>query len=212
LSVAHSPFHAAGFEQAYLSPETDFDTYPGLVPTSHFVLPSGPTLNGLLAGQIEVYEPAGERIRNITASYRRWARKNVSNSVPSRVDVGIPAMTYLLGSTWYPLEGSQRWMPKTATIRIAAPRTLKQNLVITGYCPQDQTRLGPLKVHFSINGKEVSGEDFLKPEVPFVRIVSVPSELVGKPSMEVEIAVDRTFQGGVGARPLGLAFGVFEVR
>ncbi len=212
LAVAHSPFHAAGFDQAYLSPETDFETYPGLVPPSHFVLPSGPTLNGLLSGQIEVYEPAGERIRNITASYRRWARKNISNSFPSRVDVGIPAMTYLLGSTWYPLEGSHRWMPKTATIRIAAPRTLKQNLVITGYCPQDQTRLGPLKVHFSIDGKEVSGEDFVKPEVPFTRIVSVPSEVIGKSSMEVGIEVDRTFQGGPGDRPLGLAFGVFEIR
>jgi hypothetical protein len=212
FGVAHSPFHAAGFEQAYLSPDTDFSTYPGLVPPSHFVLPAGPTLNGLNSGEIEVYEPAGERIRNITASYRRWARKNISNSVPSRVDAGVPAMAYLLGSTWYPLEGGHRWMPGTATIRIAAPRTTNQKLYITGYCPQDQTRLGPLKVHFLIDGKEVFGEEFLKPEVPFMRIVSVPPELTGRPSMEIGIEVDRTFQGAPGDRPLGLAFGIFEVR
>jgi len=212
FSVAHSPFHAADLEQVYLTPETNFATYPGLEPPSFFSLPAGPTLNGLASREVEVYEPNGERIRNITASYKSWARKNISISAPSRVDVGIPLMQYLLGSTWYPLEGSHRWMPATATIRIAAPRTPNQKLVITGYCPQEQISSGPLQLHISIDGKEISGEEFYKPEMPFVRIVSLPPSLAGGADMEVGLAVNRTFQGAERGRSLGLAFGTFEIR
>jgi hypothetical protein len=212
FSIAHSPFHAAGLEQVYLTPETDFPTYPGLEPPSFFSLPAGPTLSGLAADLVEVYQPGPERIRNITASYKAWARKNLSLSAPSRVDVGIPLMQYLLGSTWYPLEGSHRWMPATATIRIAAPHSPNRKLVVTGYCPQEQTSSGPLQLHISIDGKELSVQEFTKPEMPFVRIVSLPAELTGKADMEIELTVSRTFQGAERGRNLGLAFGTFELR
>jgi hypothetical protein len=212
FSIAHSPFHAAGLEQVYLSPDTDFPTFPGLEPPSFFSLPAGPALNGLAAGEVEVYQPGRERIRNITASYKTWARQNLSVSAPSRVDVGIPLMQYLLGSTWYPLEGSHRWMPATATIRIGAPRSPNQKLVVTGYCPQEQTSSGPLQLHISIDGKEIPGEDFYKPEMPFVRIVNLPASLIGKADMELELSVNRTFQSVERGRNLGLAFGTFEIR
>jgi hypothetical protein len=212
FSVAHSPFHAAGLEQVYLTPDTDFPTYEGLEPPSYFSLPAGPTLNGLLAGQVEIYQPGSERIRNVTASYRAWARKNLSISAPSRVDVGVPLMQYLLGSTWYPLEGSHRWMPARATIRIAAPRSPNQKLVVTGYCPQEQTSSGPLQLQISIDGSVISGEIFSKPEMPFVRMVKLPASLVGKTDMELELDVNRTFQGAERGRGLGLAFGTFEIR
>lgn len=212
FSIAHSPFHAAGLEQVYLSPETSFSTYPGLEPPSFFSLPEGPALNGLAAGQVEVYQPGPERIRNITATYKAWARKNLALSAPARVDVGIPLMQYLLGSTWYPLEGSHRWMPAAATIRIAAPRSPNQKLVVTGYCPQEQTSSGPLQLHISIDGKEISVEEFIKPEMPFARTVSLPALLIGKADMEIELSVNRTFQGAERGRDLGLAFGTFEVR
>ncbi len=138
--------------------------------------------------------------------------KKLPKSTPSKVDVGIPVMGYLLGSTWYPIEGRLRWMPKVATIRIAASKTPNQKLVLTGYCPEEQIRLGPLKVHISIDGKELSGEEFFKPEMPFARIVDVPPAPTGKPEMEIRIELDRTFQRSPGDRPLGLAFGTFEVR
>ena len=212
FSVAHSPFQAAGVENVFLTPETNFPTFEGLQLPSEVTLPPGPTLNGLAGGQIEVYQPGTERIRNVTATYSAWASKNLSLSVPSRIDVGVPLMQYLLGSTWYPLEGNHRWMPEKATVRIAAPQTPKQKLVITGYCPQEQTSSGPLLLQISINGKEVSGGLFSKPEMPFVRNVSVPPELVGKADMEVELSVNRTFQGPERGRHLGLAFGIFEIR
>jgi hypothetical protein len=212
FSVAHSPFHAADLEQVYLTPETDFETFPGLEPPSNFRLPAGPTLFGLAGDRIEVYEPASERIRNITASYRRWARKNISSEPPSRLDVGVPLMEYLLGSTWYPLEGTHRWMPETATFRIAAPQSPNEKLIVTGYCTPDQIRSGRLELRISIDGKYVASAEFSKPEMPFTRTINLPSALTGKIEMEVGLAVSRTFQGSGGDRPLGLAFGTFEVR
>jgi len=121
-------------------------------------------------------------------------------------------MQYLLGSTWYPLEGSHRWMPAAATIRIAAPRTPDQKLVLTGYCPQEQTSSGPLQLHISIDGKEIAGEEFSKPEMPFIRIVNLPASLIGKADMEVGLTVNRTFQGAERGRELGLAFGTVELK
>jgi hypothetical protein len=212
FSIAHSPFHAAGLEDVYLTPDTGFSTFAGLEPPAEFTLPAGPTMRGLAMGQVEIYQPGTERIRNITATYTAWARKNISFLAPARVDVGIPLMQYLLGSTWYPPEGTHRWMPARATVRIAAPQTPKQRLVITGYCPQEQTSSGPLQLQISINGNEVSGEVFSKPEMPFVRSISVPPSLIGNAEMEVELAVSRTFQGPERGRNLGLAFGIFEIR
>jgi hypothetical protein len=212
FGMAHSPFRAAGFEQVYLTPETNFTTFDGLEPPAYFALPAGPALNALRYEDAEVYEFAGERMRNITASYRPWARKNIPNILPSKVDAGSPLMTYLLGSTWYSLEGSHRWMPQKATLRIAAPTTSNRKLAITGYCTESQVHDGPLRVHFSINGKEVSSEEFIKPEAPFLRIVNVPDSVTGKVEMEVGIEVDRVFRSSPSDRPLGLAFGTFEVR
>jgi hypothetical protein len=212
FSVAHDPFHAAGLDQVYLAPETSFTTYPGLVSPEHFSLPAGPVRQGLWQAKIEVYEPHGGTIRNITGSYRAWAAQNLTLSAPSRVDVGAPFVQYLLGSTWYPLEGSYRWMPAAATIRIAAPRTPDQKLVITGYCPQEQISSGPLQLHISIDGKEIAGEEFSKPETPFVRTFNLPASALGKVEMEVGLSVNRTFQGEEQGRRLGLAFGTVEVR
>jgi hypothetical protein len=211
-SVAHSPFHAADLDQVYLTPDTEFSTFADLEGPSAFRLPAGPTLWGLATDQIEVYQPAGERMRNITAAYRASAAKKILPDTPSRLDVGIPLMAYLLGSTWYPLEGSHRWMPQTATIRIAGPQASKQKLILTGYCPEEQTRPGPLKISISIEGNLVAVEEFRKPEMPFTRMIALPAYLIGKPEMEVRIDVSRTFSRSPGGPPLGLAFGTFEVQ
>ena len=103
-------------------------------------------------------------------------------------------------------------MPKKAAIRIAGPKTSNARLVITGYCPQEQTRLGPLKLFLSIDGKKFSEAEFSKPEMPFYRSFGLPAEFTHKESMDLLLEVDRTFQGGPGDRPLGIAFGIIEVR
>lgn len=211
-SIAHSPFHAADLDQVYLTPETEFSTFTGLEGPSAFRLPAGPALWGLETDQVEVYQPAGQRMRNVTTSYRAWATKKIVQTAPFRLDAGVPLMRYLLGSTWYPLEGSHRWMPQTATIRIAGPQVSKQKLVLVGYCPQEQTHPGPLKVYISIDGNLVSVEEFRKPEMPFTRMVKLPASLVGKPEIEVRLDVSRTFPRLPGGQPLGLAFGIFEIR
>jgi hypothetical protein len=211
-SLAHSPFYVVGFEQVYLAPETNFKGYANLVPASEHILPAGATLRALSEDKIQVYQAGGYRLKNVTSAYARQAFQNLSENYPSRLDLGDPLMGYLLGSTWYPLEGSHRWMPKVASIRIAGPRKSDAKLVITGYCPQEQARLGPLKLHISIDGKKFSEAEFSKQELPFFRSFDLPADFARKESMELVFEVSRTFQGGPGDRPLGLAFGVVEIR
>jgi hypothetical protein len=211
-SLAHSPFYVVGFEQVYLAPDTNLKGFDNLVPVSDHILAAGPTLRALTEEKIQVYRAGGYRLKNITSAYEHQAFQNLKENYPSRLDLGDPLMGYLLGSTWYPLEGSHRWMPKVASIRIAGPRTSNAKLAIKGYCPQEQARLGPLKLHISINGKKFSEAVFSKPELPFLRLFDLPADLARKESMELVFEVSRTFQGGPGDRPLGLAFGVVEVR
>jgi hypothetical protein len=211
-SLAHSPFHVVGIDQVFLSPDTTFSGYANLVPPSDHVLEEGPTLRALAYDQIQVYQVGGDRLKNVTSTYRSYALQNFSQKLPSRLDAGSPLMGYLLGSTWYPIEGVHRWMPKTASIRIAAPKTSNARLFIKGYCPQEQTRLGPLRLTIYIDGKWFSEAEFKEPEIPFLRSFDLPADSSRREGMDLTLEVSRTFEGGPGDRPLGVAFGTFEIR
>ena len=59
-----------------------------------------------------------------------------------------------------------------------------------------------------VNGKLLSEAKITNPETSFSRIFVLPPDLLGRESVEVTITVNKT----VGNPPLGLAFGVFEIR
>jgi len=101
-------------------------------------------------------------------------------------------------------------MAQQASVRLGGPRTSAQTLHLTGYCPAEQVRSGPLTMLVSVDGKP------MKPAL--LRLgafdVSFPlsPELVGKKEIEVNIRVDRTFRPPHDLRDLGLSFGVVEIR
>jgi hypothetical protein len=117
----------------------------------------------------------------------------------------------LFGPEWYAPEGNRRWMPKRASLRMAAPTAAGQKLYLRGYYPPEQLRAGPPTVAVTVNGVPlapatlVSGGDF---ELAF----PLPDSLAGRSALEIIVEVSRTFRAGADIRDLGLAFGEFEVR
>ncbi len=212
-SFAHSPFHALDIPEVYLAPDESNSPQTNLNENrADFVLPAEPVLQGLAQEEIEVYSASGQRLRNITTLYEKGLRAKGKPETPRIVDVGNARMTYLLGSSWYPLEGNFRWMPKRASLKIGGPQTGSEKLVLTGYCPPEQLRQGPLALSVFIDGEPLSPIEISRPETPFSRSLNLPPDTVGKKTVEVTLEVSRTIAVPAGGRPLGLAFGKFLIQ
>ena len=209
-ALTHFPFRDLGISQVYIAPES-IGVIPPDAPedAAQYRLDPEPLLRALEADQIEVYSAAGTRLRNITSSYSAAAHEKIRPETPNRVDVGQPLLAYLLGSSWYSLEGNHRWMPKRASLRMGGPRKPGEMLVLTGYCPAEQVRTAPLALQISVDGNPLAKLEFSKPEMPFTRSLNLPPGVAGKSSIDLELEVDHTFGPD---RPLGLAFGVFEIK
>jgi hypothetical protein len=64
----------------------------------------------------------------------------------------------------------------------------------------------------SVEGEALPPVEIRRGDLVFSFDFPLPEKLVGRPSIQVEVRVDRTFSPGGEQRRLGLAFGVFEVR
>ncbi len=217
-AFAHSVFRTLDIPNVYLAPELAplverLD--PANPDRQSYLLAAGPVVHALQKENLIVYSAQGERIRNVTSAYERLVQQRFgwdeTKNLPTRLDVGNPLMGYLLGSTWYSPEGTFRWMPSRASFRMGGPRTVGSSLIIAGYCPPEQTESGPLTFSVTVDGKTISESTIRKPETSFSRTFVLPRELIGRESVEVTIAVDRTLEKIQGS-PWGLAFGVFEIR
>ncbi len=212
-AVAHGPFRLFG-ATVYLAPQalTQITAHPQSANLSGFVLPAGLTLKGLAEEKIVVYTPAGDHLKNITSDYEQRARSDLKADVPRRVDVANPLFASLLGPTWYPVESGFRWMPRRATVRVAAPRAPAEKLYLQGACPEQLTLSGPLRFSVTIDGRKIGVADIQRGEGRFERSFDLPAASIGKDSMDVAIKLTRTLQRPEDGRELGLTFGIFEVR
>lgn len=213
-AIAHSPFAALGIPDVYLAPETaaSITSHPGLNDLAMYLLPPEPARKALETEQVEVYSPGPVRLQNVTSLYEKKLLAKAAPGLPRRVDAGNRLESYLLGDGWYALEGGYRWMSKRAIVHIGGPRSPNERIALTGYCPKEQLRSGPLEFQVTIDGRPADLITFSDPETPFLRILSVPPSALGKDAIEVSLEVNRTFRGDGDDRKLGLAFGIIEIR
>ena len=211
-SFAHNAFEVLGIPSVYLSPETSgrIRAADYLTPVSHYILPSGPTMHALDHDQLVVYRVAGNHLQNVTPLYRAGIRNRLEDLAPRIVDAGNPLLAYLLGPEWYPLEGSHRWMPQIATLRIGPPANSDTKLVLTGDCPAAFVEQGPLEIGVSINGRSLRSQAISRPESPFTLQFSLPGKIDRASVSLIRIELSRTTVPPGDSRHLGLAFGRIE--
>ena len=154
-----------------------------------------------------VYSVAGERLRNITSLYAERARRA---PVPARLNLASPLVSYLLGPEWYPPDGAHRWMPRRATLRLAGPARAGQRLYLTGTCPEDFLRSGPLGVTVTVDGVELAPAQVRTSA--FELAFALPAEAVGKTQIVVAVEASRAVTPPGEGRELALTFGTVEIR
>ncbi|MGD0013254.1 MAG: hypothetical protein ABSD56_02335 [Bryobacteraceae bacterium] len=213
-TIGNYPFRAFGVSEVYLEPgaETRIQERPGLSRVSDFVLPASLLRAALESGRVVVYEVEPRRLRGITLSYLKRARELWGRGDPQRVDVGNSLFSQQLGPTWYRPEGGRRWMPQLASVRLAGPRNPAARLYLEGWCPSEQLRQGPLGLNVAVGGVPLPDAVVLRAPGRFQTSLRLPPELLGRTSVEVVIAVERTYRVPGDQRDLGLVFGAFEIR
>jgi hypothetical protein len=132
-----------------------------------------------------------------------------AKAVPARVEPGLPENLWLMGEGWYGGEtfkggidgegASFCWMAGNASIDLAGPQSSKPQLRIRGYTPH----ANGATLTVSVDGVALA-PTYLSGEGPLDVSIALPASLIGRPSIHVELAVDRTFHAPNDPRALGL--------
>jgi len=207
------PFRLLGISRIYVTPGSEAFIDPHLEwgGISRFVIGLPDALSLLQQHQALVFELKGRGVQDITNRY--LARAQFASSHPEFVNVADPLYRDRLGPTWFKIEQNFRWMPKSATVKIAGPQKAGQILEVTGYCPAAVVAQGPLQVSFSGDGIDIGSASLARPNQHFDLKLPLPSTLVGRPMIELEIEVNRTIRpGGTDPRTLGLVLQTFTIK
>jgi hypothetical protein len=209
--VLDRPFRLFGLDHIYLAPDSEkrIAAHADLGNIADYILPAGIVAQALQRGELVVYDVRGARLRNITAIYSALPHES---GLATRVDAASPLTSYLLGPEWYPSDGDHRWMPRRATVRIAAPTTTGQKLYLRGQCPDAQLRAGPLPITVTVDGVALPGAVIHPGQTAFELAFLLPDSVVGKGEMQVTVEAGRVFRPASDPRDLSLVFGTFEVR
>lgn len=221
-SFAHLPFYPLGFDDVYLTPESAKTLQPslGAEKLPNLVLEPSVLRNGLNRDQAVIYSVFGDHLRNITEIYKRAELAsgfgaNQDNSTPRRVEVGNPLFGWLLGPEWFPAESGVRWMPAHATVKLRAPVSGRERLLLEGFCPPVQLQQGPVHLSVVMDGIPLAETEISNPESNFQRLYTLPpavwNEARGKESVEIGIAVKPVIRGSDG-RERGLIFGTIAMQ
>ena len=210
--ISQRPFLFLRIPDVFLAPgaEDRIAPHPEWGGVSRFVLPVDEARRGLDWDEIVVYRVGQGPLRNITHDYV-LPDGRVRAEGPLRLDVADQLAADRLGPEWYGRESGFRWMPRTASLRMAAPRAPGQKLYVTAVCPAAQLEKGPLEMTLTVGGIRLPAVRFTKADVEATFAFALPAGL-GSADIDVTVEVNRTVRVGADRRDLGLAFGRFEIK
>jgi hypothetical protein len=212
--ISDDPFRLLGISRVYVTPgsEAFINPHPEWGGISRFVIGPDDALSLLTNYQAVVLELQGRKLSDMSGGY--LARLHFALNHPEFVAVADPLYRNRLGPTWYQIEQNFRWMPKTATVRIAGPKVPGESLEVTGYCPAVVLSQGPLEVSFHGDGIEIGSASLNRPNQHFDLKLPLPSALIGRPWIETEVEVNHTIRrsgAGNDPRTLGLVLQTFTI-
>jgi hypothetical protein len=182
-------FRSFGLESVYLAPGARNTIQPDDrdIGFAGKVVDPAVTRHALENDEAVVFDFSPGHLKNVTAGYRSFALTHFPEGLPRRIQVGNPLYAYLLGPEWLAIDGFVRWMPGTATFKIAGPDHAGERLTITGFCWEDQLRRGPIHLAVNADGVLVGREEFHGPETRFESSLAIPPALTGKSSLDVTL-------------------------
>jgi hypothetical protein len=201
-------FAALGAADVYMDRESA-EALPRVYSESaqNFVLDRASLAQLSRSGKLLVLSVDKPVAQDITASYQV-----VGDVWPNKLELFRPVAEQWLGPTWHNIEPTHRWMPKSATAKLRAPKSPEEKLRIKGYCPPEQVSGQPLRLRVLVNGRQVGSVISLQSAGPVELVLPLPAEEAGIEPMEITLEVDRTFRPPGDIRDLGLAVSSIEIR
>jgi hypothetical protein len=195
------PFVPFGLRHVYLAAGSE-TRIPQLRPetrVAHYVLPETAALAALRARRLEVYElVASGGLRSITPFYRARLERRPPR-LPTFLDIRDPVSEPHLGEGWWPAEESHRWSRRRARFQLRPEGT---QLVLRGVSPDSK------QLSVTVGGETRTFG--LAPGSFEVRTAVAP-QVMGRPSADIAIAVDKVSVFPNDGRELGVAFGTAEI-
>jgi hypothetical protein len=208
-----NPYRLAGISQGLLAPgsEKGIVAREDLGGIKGLTVSTEDALRAIDSGRARVLELGDGPPRDITTSFSAVMRAEFLATHRAFVDVGEPLYASRLGPTWLKVENGYRWMPKSATVRLAGPPEADEKLYITGYGPANALASGPVTLRVRVDDQDVGTTTVSQPGRKFECEFPLPNKVVGEYAMEVSIEANKTFRPPKDGRELGMIFGTFAV-
>jgi hypothetical protein len=205
--LIHRAFRLIGVDNVFVLPENLAELQRGVfLPgwEAFFLDPEG-VRRELNENGATVYDLSGGTVADVTSQYK-------SSLLSSSVEMGSDSSAAQLGPTWYPREGSYRWMPKQATVTLRGPTAPSEKLYINGFCPKIALQSGPVKITIAADGEPLLPAIIRQPDSGFELSFNLPAGLTGKPAVVFQMELDKTFRAPGDARELGLIVSSIAIR
>jgi hypothetical protein len=208
------PFRLLGFPKVYLAPggEAGIEARQDLGGIAPFLITPRQALSMIANNQARVLSVSNDGVRDITRGYQLILRADPRATRVDAVDAGDPNAAESFGPTWFPPEDGFRWMPKSATVRLSAPRDASERLYLTGFAPGAVLKSGPVTITVLADGRELGRAVIRNANKQFALDFALPADLAGKPSMEITVELDKVMLAPSDNRELGIVFGTFAIR
>lgn len=214
-AIVDDPFRLHRITRVFVAPGglVDFKASLANEDFSAVMLPPADTRYLLDRELAQVYEFAGDRLRNVTAQYRAVTAAGLPASKrPLQIDVAKPYYAAQLGEGWYPINGNSRWMAKRAVVKLAGPGKAGARLFLAGYCHGEILDNGPVDLRVIANGAPLGVVRLSQPNEPFEALLPIPDSLAEAADLDLVLELPKTFRMPPDQRDLGLVFGRFEIR
>lgn len=199
-----------GPPEVYLTPDAagNIDKHPEINDIAPFVLPSTAAKRALSAGAALVYQPQGDKLKNVTVLYQALSDKLWPIEPPQRIDVGQKYQAEFIGAGWHPVEANKlRWMSKRAEVRLGAPNPEAKQLVVTCFRFADDPRSGPLTLTVTANGQPLAPQPIPAGEAEHHLVYRIPNGGFKEKEITIVLELDQVFSYKDDTRPMGLVLG-----
>jgi hypothetical protein len=208
--VFDNPFRLSGLKEIYLAPgaEKQIDAHPEWGGISQWLLGPAQVKELFEQERVAVYQPSGDSLRNVTASFRVQAER-LGDALAAFVDVADPKFSQQVGAGWYAPENGMRWMGARATLQVNAQVAPAGLIELQGYAPQ---ALGTIQLTVFADGVEAGQQSLTGTDQQFVLTYPLPPSAKGRAAVELAIQASRTFTPAQDQRQLSVVFGRIGVR
>jgi hypothetical protein len=191
-SLGSHALYPFGVDSIYLAPGAERNLQPGhgITDPAEMALTPESTLRAIGTGQIRIYSPKQDHLKNVTQEYGKSLASHFAGGLPDRADAGNPLDAWLLGGGWFPVEEGVRWMNGRASVRLRGPAQAGSKVALEGHFAAGQLEKAPTRLSVSVGSDPVGTAEMRPGDTDFHVRFPLPDAWIGKPEVVFTIQVE----------------------